>query len=426
MTPFILGPTSRTDVGASIGLGCQGCEFLGPCGGVFSDFDCYADCCGKPRTCSVGCPRSDSFVRVMQDAGGLDIDRLWGISHGPDELPQYVPLIHNGSSRSRLLQYPYVALPTYDVVPPGSMKIPSDPADLRKRFCVAPDARVLLISVGKDNRLERFWRYLESRQLARDLAALGVAYITAPNFSFPLDVPRPEHLVNRARSLRAAEHLCAAGLNVVPHINSFNEQDWNCWRDFLKHHPHISLVAQEFQTGLANPTKANWHVWQMCNVEQALGRGLHLIAVGGRRHLPVLVGLSAITVVDSIPFIRACKRRQLEHAGGRWVVKRTPQGAQIDELLAQNVANYASGVENAIAEQRRLGPRIPSAADNHESRSNERTNSVNQFEKSQRRFWQDDARGTPNSSEALWHPLKGEGDDGTKNQKPLAALRASA
>jgi hypothetical protein len=162
------------------------------------------------------------------------------------------------------------------------------------------------------------------------------------------------------RSLRSAERLSAAGIKVIPHLNSYNETDWKFWRDFLKEHSHINLVALEFQTGLASPRKAAWHVCQLYNIQEALGRGLHLIAVAGRRHLSLLAGFSALTVIDSVPFVRACKRQmKLDRLNDKWVVNKTLVGTPIDDLLRHNVSAYAHNVKLRMEIGRRIGPIIP-------------------------------------------------------------------
>jgi hypothetical protein len=359
MSLLVLGPNSQAAPGTTIGLGCQRCELLVPCGGT-TDFDCFAACCGDFSRCTLACPRSDGFVTVLQDGEGISINRPWNIRYSQDDLPAYVPNIHNGSSRSTFLPSSYVALTTFDVAAPNAVRrLFRTPLELRQHFRIAPDAKVLLVSIAKDNRLEHHWRFAEERNLAEYLAQLGISHLTAPNFSFPLDVPRPEHLVNRSRSLRAAERFTAAGLSVIPHVNAFNQTDYECWRDFLKAHPHLSMVAQEFQTGLATRRRASWHIQQLCNIEQFLGRGLRMVAVGGRRHLPLLVGLSGVTITDSVPFIRTQKRRMLDYIRGKWKIHLTEEGQQLDYLLQHNVATYGRHVEIAIAALRRLGPVIP-------------------------------------------------------------------
>jgi hypothetical protein len=248
-----------------------------------------------------------------------------------------------------------VALTTFDVAPPDGDRRCADGAELRRRFKLAHDCKIVLLSIGKDNRLERYWQLSESRRLPEYLAQLQIEHITVPNFSFPLDVPRTEHFVNRMRSLRSAERLSRAGLSVIPHLNGYNRRDWELWRDFLKEHSHITAVAMEFQTGLVKKKKALWHVWQLLKIEQSLGRKLHLVAVGGRRHIPILASFGLLTVVDSVPFVRAHKRRVLDFAGGKWFKRNTVPGETVDHLLRQNADAYEKLVEAVIRNWRDTG-----------------------------------------------------------------------
>lgn len=147
MTGFSLGPTSLTKVGETIGLGCQNCALLELCGGTFSEFDCLAKCCNNPTSCTAACPRSDNFVEVLQDAGGLDAMQSWNIAQAASQLPVYIPLVHNGSARSRAMTSSYVAFTTFDVVSPEAKRVFSNPSDLREHFQVCADAQVLLLSI---------------------------------------------------------------------------------------------------------------------------------------------------------------------------------------------------------------------------------------------------------------------------------------
>ncbi len=358
-----LGPTSRTAKGQLPGLGCQPCELLSLCGGFYDGFDCLGNCCGEPENCTTGCFRSKQFVTVVRDSGGLHRDRVWNIRQSRRVLPEYVPHIHNGYGRSKHLSVPCAALTTFDVVKVNSgpnIRTFSDAAELRQHFRISPKAKIILLSIARDDRLERYWQYEESSRLPEQLANLRIEYVTAPNYSFPLNVPRPDHLLNRMRSLRSAERLSIAGIKVIPHLNSYNETDWNFWRDFLKEHPHISLVALEFQTGLASPRKAAWHVCQLYNIQEALGRRLHLIAVAGRRHLSLLAGFSNLTVIDSVPFVRACKRQvKLDRINDKWAVNKTLAGSHIDDLFRHNVSTYAYNVKLRMEIGRKIGPIIP-------------------------------------------------------------------
>lgn len=357
MNLLVLGPTSSSELGTSIGLGCQRCELLPLCGGT-TEFDCYPRCCHcEPEACTLACPRAENWVEPVRDGGGMEMKRRYTIRQTADDVPNYIPHIQHGSSRQAFLSSGYVALTTFDVTSPDSKRVFGGPSDLRQHFRIAEHARILLLSIGKDNRLEHHWRYSASRHLPEYLASLGISHITAPNFSFALNDPRPEHLVNRNRSLREAERFTAAGLSVVPHVNAFNDKDWDCWRHFFRDHPHLMMISQEFQTGLATRNKARWHIWQLMNIEQSLGRGFRLIAVGGRRHLPLLTGLRAVTITDVNPFLKTQMRQKL--VNGIWLKHTTAEGEPLDSLLEFNVTAYSDYVERRLAALRKVGPLLP-------------------------------------------------------------------
>jgi hypothetical protein len=288
-----LGPTSMSQPGTTVGLGCQDCELLELCGGVFSDPDCMGACheC-DPADCTMACPRSSNWVAVMRDAGGFAVKGRWKINQAQACLPLYIPHIANGSGRSECLAVPFSAVTTFDVVRDLSRGLVSNADELRQRFRLHDSSEVISLSIEKDGHLERFWQHFRERDYAARLSTLGIRHITAPNFSFALNAPRPEHMVNRARSLRCAEQLSMAGLSVIIHLNAYNQTDWDFWCSFLKEHVGIGTVSLEFQTGLARVRKATWHVSQLRQLQQSIGRALHVIAIGGRRHLPLLVDFS--------------------------------------------------------------------------------------------------------------------------------------
>jgi hypothetical protein len=205
-----------------------------------------------------------------------------------------------------------------------------------------------LLSVKDDPDLETFWKYSELRSLPEYLANLGVEHITAPNFSFANNVPRTEHLANLARSLRCIEEFSTAGLSVIPHLNACNERQWDFWADFLKEHSEITVVAKEFQTGAAMPRIAQWHIDELQRIQERMGRGLHLLAVAGRRHLGLLLGLERFTIIDSVPFVRTIFRRRMSRNDGRWAIRFTRRGEPLDGLLRHNVDVYSTGIEEAL------------------------------------------------------------------------------
>jgi hypothetical protein len=348
----LLSPTSRSSPQDTVGLGCQACPFLPDCGGVFSDYDCLGNCCGDPEHCEVACPRSHHFGEVVEDSGGWNRRTPTLKQDRSCSLPLYIPCIQNGSQRAEPLSVPIAAVPTFSVTRGAGRQRFASGVDLRKQFGLSRETRLVLLSVKDDPDLETYWKYSELRSLPQYIANLGIEHITAPNFSFANNVPRTEHLVNLARSLRCIEEFSAAGLSVIPHLNACNDRQWDFWCGFLKEHLEITMVAKEFQTGAAIPRIAQWHIEQLQGLQEKIGRGLHLLAVAGRRHLRLLVRLERFTIIDSVPFLRTVKRRRMSRHDGRWRVCRTKRGEPLHGLLRHNVEVYSTGIEETVMKRR--------------------------------------------------------------------------
>jgi hypothetical protein len=343
-----LAPTARAAPDATLGLGCPSCAFFEPCGGTFRGFDCMSTCCGEFATCTLACPCAHGFVRVLDDCGGLTSDGNWKLQQRSGQaLPLYVPVIQHGYRRKTRLDWPVVALPTFAVTRLGTRtgQITTSMDELKLRFGLSRDTRVILVSVDNDGRLEHYWRKRWVRNLPPALARIGVEHITGPNFSFPINVPRTDHLTNRRRMLICCEEFSAAGMSVIPHLNAINQKDWDTWRDVLRDHKDIRYVCKEFQTGPSRASVGAWHIRQLLELQHRLGRPLHLIAVGGARHLRLLVELPAYTIVDSVPFMKTCFRRVWSRLTGRWMFRPTRRGAALSNPLLTNIERYSELLE---------------------------------------------------------------------------------
>jgi len=341
----ILTPAPDVENGSCLSMGCTKCVYKNLCGGIYKSFDCLSECCGKYASCGYACPLAHDFVRMNREVGGFDptIRNLYQ-SAGVG-LPKYIPQILHRYSRSSELEEPFVALPTTAVVA-LIRKMPTlTGEEMRRYFRIGRNAKVVLVSVAPDRDLELLWRDLRSLELPNALSRLGILHLTSPNFSLPLDVPRTEGLLNIARSKQVAEAFSQARLSVIPHLNAWHERQWKNWAGFLREHNQVSIVAKEFQTGLANRRNALWQIDQLLNLEQRLGRSLHVLAIAGRRYIPELSRMSGTTIIDSRPFFLTIKRRVLQHSDGRWILERLPKGQPLDSRLNTNLEAYKTLIE---------------------------------------------------------------------------------
>ena len=69
--------------------------------------------------------------------------------------------------------------------------------------------------------------------------------------------------------------------------------------------------------------------------------------------MPLLIELTAVTVVDANPFLKTHMRRRLAH--GKWHFYPTANGAPLDQLLEDNIAAYRRYVEEKITSLKTFG-----------------------------------------------------------------------
>ncbi|MSU58839.1 MAG: DUF4417 domain-containing protein [Pedosphaera sp.] len=320
---------------------------------------CFQKCltCDVER-CDWTCPKNrNQFWNRFREVGGWPPKPLENIRMAEGlNLPLYLPQIHNGHDRAGDLAEPMVAVPTFCVVKGrragGYGPIELDPIAFRKTLKLSGNTKVVLTSVAEDRFLERFWKNAESCDVGPALRELNIEAITTPNFSFFSDAPRTHSLWNLARMSRLTEYLSSSGVNVIPHIHATTKADWNNWKQSFLDHKQITHVVREFQTGGKIKEIAIASIHDLANFRDAIGRDLHLIAVGGTRHAQLLKRyFPKLTLVDSNPFLKTHKRRKLirhRRLWPKWVKHQTVPGEPLDGFLKENISAYRAWLEDRL------------------------------------------------------------------------------
>lgn len=349
---------------------CRQCCFFPVCGGIESEFgllDCFDLCRSRRRAphsstpchcngkeCNSVCPFKPDFAQWLREVNGLSFDGLAQISQAPLSLPQYIPLIHHGYSRSKPLAWPVVAVETYEVFRLQERRyraIAQTPDELRKAFCLAPGVSILLLGTTDDSPLELYWAHRRRDEAARQLAPLGVLGAIGPNFSHFLDVPRTDNLFNRKRQLICLDEFHRASICPIPHLSTVAPGDWRFWQQYLAARPSVEVVALEFQTGNKNQAEGCKVLDRLATIQQEIRRPLHLIVIGGGQFTEYAAQRFArLTLVDSAPFMRAVKRQAFQEGVGRrlWQETYTLIRQPLDDLLLDNITGYSGWVDTTV------------------------------------------------------------------------------
>lgn len=347
-----------------VSAACRPCYLLDACGGIQPEralLNCFdLACCGTGQ-CDRVCPyKKADYAERLAEVGGIRFDDLKPVSQTQVSLPQYVPVVYHRSKRHGLFDFAAVALDAYRVIRLKRGKyrtVASNPGDLRKAFGVAPDVPVILRGTAKDPFLERYWQYGARDEAAKQLAALGITLVVPPNFSHFLRVPRTDNLFNRKRQLICIEELSDAGLVVAPHLSAVTPGDWDFWQRYLADNSSIRYVAKEFQTGNKNKTQGRRAIEAIAHLQDALGRSLHPVIIGGSQYVEDLsTRFQAFTLLDAEPFAKTCHRRRFDLGAGKrpWRESFTLVDQGLDQNLDANVAGYAEWLSKRCAYRRGL------------------------------------------------------------------------
>lgn len=352
---------SRLD-GRTLSMGCQRCPLLRQCGGYTragSAWSCMDLCATCDRaTCDKVClKKAARYAEDLLEIGGFGfhgVPALLQSSSGA--LPHYIPMVQHGFEGVEDVSLPWAAVPMSRVIrfQRGEYTPVATTAEgLRRRFGLSANTRIVLVGVGKDRPIERYWRWRRVYDTPRFLAALGFASVIVPNYSFFLEDPRPQHFFNRKRSLICAGEFSRAGIPSVPCLQAVAPVDWAYWHAFLQTHAEVSIVAKEFQTGLARRDRGLPAIESLAHLQDQTRRRLHVVAVGGGKYAADLAArFDSWTIIDSIPFMKATHRRMAGMAGRRvrWI---PTMDGDLGEMLVHNSLRWS----DCLAARARAGVR---------------------------------------------------------------------
>jgi hypothetical protein len=353
-------------------LGCISCPQRGPCGGLHrkaDGFDCMANCCGEPVTCSRVCrlKPADYTLRV-REIGGFDLSNTPRSERlEPPVLPQVIPLLFHGNRRERLFEGPAVALSFHRLLhrDSGAPRFASA-RELRAAFGLAEGANIVLSGTDQDPPLERWWRFGADRpSIIAALRGLGISLVTAPNYSLFADAPRWDDMHSMKRIALVTAEFLAGGLPAALHVNSRSERDAERWSEFVASRPEVTHLAYEFTTGAGRAGRDKLHAHWLAHIAGHAGRPLTLVVRGGSDVLPALsASFAELVIIESSAFMKTMKRQKAVLAGNaslRWEHVPTAADAALDDLLHHNVRLCSDALRHLAAREGGVPSRVDAA-----------------------------------------------------------------
>ncbi len=340
-------------------LGCSVCADLPTCGGIHkkqAGINCMEECCGKPDACTAMCPNNPVMFRDrMREINSLTFSNIPAAQKlRVIKLPGYIPHLYHGYRRNGLLEAQVVAVPLtalYDKRD-GTLRLPTRVA-LAKQFKLHPFTRIVLLGSGRDKDIESWWRLSERRrEIIAQIAGEGYELVTAPNFSLFTNQIRYDDLHSMKRIAMVNHEFLVGGVPCALHLNARTEKDYERWTTYLREHEEITHISYEFATVWRFKDRRQFHLEQLALLAHNVGRPLHLTMVGGIEAISA-PAFAKVSFVDSVPFVKAMKRRLLVEGNDLKLCSHpvvTAPGMPVDDLLNKNIRVAGGRVERIFSE----------------------------------------------------------------------------
>lgn len=331
-----------------ISMTCHICPDFKRCGGIATEAgagDCGIHCCGGKCDCQSVCRRNPSFKAQLREIRGFELDTVPRTQ--PLENPALsgvAPLILHGKKRSDIARASMVALKLRDVIniKTGALRYPTRSA-LADALKFDTAARLIITGIEQDKWVEPWWnlgRAARARTL-QDLARLGAAVATPPNFSLFCDQPRTNDFSAMKRIALVQAEFLAAGIPCALHPHIRNENDSDDWAKFIAVRPEINVISYEFKTGAGRALDVDLHIQHLTRLAETAKTSLSLVVRGDVRILPRLAPhYRNIVYIDTNAFMKAIHRRMAVRSGNldmNWDSVRTPEQISLDALMQHNI-----------------------------------------------------------------------------------------
>lgn len=340
-----------------LALGCPSCRHFEICGGLSIEeevLDCLAFCCGKAESCSMVCRNKiELFPEQIREIDGFAFDNVYRTpTVGFDLSADIVPLIYHGSSRANTLSHSVMALRLADLVNfrNGNLRFETR-TELCEAFRIDEAAALILTGVDHDHRIEPWWALGEKRiGIIERLRQIGIALVTAPNFSVFIDHPRTDDLHAMKRIALVFAEFQLGGIACALHAHGRTERDFERWARFICERPEIQILSYEFITGPAAKARRHFHLEQLAMVSKTAERDLDIIIRGKPDVIPFLrQHFRQVTYIESGTFIKTINRQRAERVGNRdlsWATMPTDLGAPVDALFQHNARERIAYLRN--------------------------------------------------------------------------------
>ena len=254
-------------------------------------------------------------------------------------LPSYIPMIgRDGKKLFQQVDVPIVAISLNKLISPNTLELPRD---VREKFGIPRETKIILLNYAKDRLIERMWP--KRREIFKRIADLQFDLVTGVDYSIWHNQEHAERLINMKRSLLTYEEFQLLGIPAIPHMYWYGHRDLERWAEWINSNEHVSIVAINLQT---IRTKL-WDqvIREIKEFTPFLHRKIQFLVTGPSTETKVtqLSMATPFKLINAVPAYKAVSHMRVDADGRYNYAKSSP----ISEIFTQNIMYQMQLLKNA-------------------------------------------------------------------------------
>jgi hypothetical protein len=336
-------------------IGCHTCHYKPVCGGLRTNpgiVTCLDFCCGKHESCECHCLSNAKFVDDIKEIDGYELRNIpRSLQLQKVELPCYVPIVYDRSSRQQNVPSNFVALPL-KLLFNKKTETPRfvSRAELCDRLKVDYSSNIVISGIADDYEIEAWWKLgsKKRRSAVKTFREIGIKFVTSPNYSVISNRPRFGDLDAMKRIAIVQHEFQSEGIVCALHVNGRTDRDFDRWAEYLNLRTEISNIAFEFSTGAKYGARRETYIRWLLKLAKVVERPLHITITGITNVIPDLAAaFEGVTYLDSSAIMKSKKRKMATLKGNKdleWHHAPTEVGTPIDDLFQHNLNERRSQI----------------------------------------------------------------------------------
>lgn len=219
------------------------------------------------------------------------------------KLPKFVPEIKTGLNLESCKEIEVFAVSLSDIVGTKGNILVKSVTELRKRYKLPKNCKVVLIGTAKDESLQKLWANSDKLKTWEHIAKMGFAFITGFSFSVWDEDPRTDQIVNQDRNFLTHDYFVNLGIPTIPFVFPYNNDDYESFGKWMAERKDIHIVAI-FASSYSKEKNFSQLLKNMRKMQIYAKRRLKFLVIGAstKEKITKLMAEFDVCIVASKPF----------------------------------------------------------------------------------------------------------------------------